>query len=76
LGNPVGPGVCHWQTIGAQSHSQAVRLPAESRLPNDEVRASRQGRHLILEPAARDPADVRSVFAEIGRLFEGVGFFP
>ncbi|MGH7101049.1 MAG: antitoxin [Acetobacteraceae bacterium] len=54
--------------------SQAVRLPKEFRLPGSEVRVSRQGRRVILEPVARDPADVASVFAEIDRLLEGRPF--
>lgn len=51
-----------------------MRLPKEFRLPGTEVRVSRQGRRVILEPIARDPADVHSVFAEIDRLLEGVTF--
>ncbi len=55
--------------------SQAVCLPKEFRLPGTEVRVSRQGRRVILEPIGRDPAEVPAVFTEIDRLLEG-GSFP
>ena len=55
--------------------SQAVRLPKEFRLPGKEVRVSRQGRRVILEPIGREPAEVLSVFTEIDRLLEG-GSYP
>lgn len=53
---------------------QAVRLPKEFRLPGNEVRVSREGRRVILDPIARDPADVASPFTEVDRLLEGVPF--
>ncbi|MBI3517609.1 MAG: AbrB/MazE/SpoVT family DNA-binding domain-containing protein [Proteobacteria bacterium] len=54
--------------------SQAVRLPKEFRLPGTEVRVSRFGNQVILEPIARDPAEVAAVFAEIDRLLAGAPF--
>jgi antitoxin VapB len=54
--------------------SQAVRLPKEFRLPGKEVRVSRVGNRVILEPIARSPADVAAVFAEIDRLLAGESF--
>ncbi|MGH7108744.1 MAG: antitoxin [Acetobacteraceae bacterium] len=54
--------------------SQAVRLPKEFRMPGTEVRVSREGCRVILEPIARNPADVRLAFAEIDRLLGGVPF--
>ena len=54
--------------------SQAVRLPKEFRLPGKEVRVSRVGNRVILEPIARSPADVAAVFAEIDRLLTGEPF--
>ena len=54
--------------------SQAVRLPKEFRLPGKEVRVSRVGNRVILEPLARSPADVAAVFAEIDRLLTGEPF--
>jgi antitoxin VapB len=54
--------------------SQAVRLSKEFRLPGTEVRVSRFGNRVILEPIARDPAAVAAVFAEIDRLLEGAPF--
>jgi antitoxin VapB len=54
--------------------SQAVRLPKEFRLPGTEVRVSRFGNRVILEPIARGPAEVAAVFAEIDRLLAGAPF--
>jgi antitoxin VapB len=54
--------------------SQAVRLPKEFRLPGKEVRVSRVGNRVILEPIARSPEDVTAVFAEIDRLLAGESF--
>ena len=54
--------------------SQAVRLPKEFRLPGKEVRVTRVGHRVILEPIARSPADVAAVFAEIDRLLTGEPF--
>ncbi|MFN8720541.1 MAG: antitoxin [Rhodospirillales bacterium] len=51
--------------------SQAVRLPKEFRLPGTEVRVSREGERIILEPIARSAADVAAVFADIDRLRAG-----
>jgi len=58
----------------AHGRSQAVRLPKEFRLPGKEVRVSRVGHRVILEPIARSPADVAAVFAEIDRLLAGEPF--
>ena len=54
--------------------SQAVRLPKEFRLPGKEVRVSRVGHRVILEPIARGPDDFAAVFAEIVRLLAGEPF--
>jgi antitoxin VapB len=54
--------------------SQAVRLPKEFRLPGKEVRVSRAGHRVILEPIARSPTDVAAVFAEIDRLLANEPF--
>lgn len=54
--------------------SQAVELPKEFRLAGSEVRVSRDGRRVILEPIVRDPADAQSVFAEIDRLLREHAF--
>jgi antitoxin VapB len=54
--------------------SQAVRLPKEFRLPGKEVRVSRIGHRVILEPIARSADDVAAVFAEIDRLLAGQPF--
>lgn len=54
--------------------SQAVWLPREFRPRGSEVRVTRRGWRVILEPVTRDPADVASVFTKIDRLLEGVPF--
>ncbi len=41
----------------ANGRSQAVRLPKEFRLPGTEVRISREGNRVILEPIADEPRD-------------------
>jgi antitoxin VapB len=45
--------------------SQAVRLPKEFRLPGREVRVSRIGDKVILEPLERSPFDVGAWRAEL-----------
>lgn len=57
--------------IFRHGRSQAVRLPKEFRLPGTEVRVSRDGERIILEPIARSAADVAVVFATIDRLRAG-----
>lgn len=41
----------------ANGRSQAVRLPKEFRLPGSEVRISREGNRVILEPIEDVPLD-------------------
>lgn len=50
--------------------SQAVRLPKEYRLPGKEVRVSRDGEKVILEPL-RTPFDVAAWRAELRALGAG-----
>ncbi len=45
--------------------SQAVRLPKEFRLPGREVRVSRIGDKVILEPLEKGPFDVEAWRAEL-----------
>lgn len=56
--------------------SQAVRLPKAFRLPGTEVRVSRDGNKVVLEPIARTREEIAAVFAEIDRILEGEGFLP
>ena len=55
--------------------SQAVRLPKEFRLPGKEVRVSRDGNKVVLEPIARTREEIAAVFAEIDRN-QGRGGVP
>jgi antitoxin VapB len=48
--------------------SQAVRLPAEFRMPGDRVRVKRVGNGVLLEPI---DIDIKDVFAEIDKLVQG-----
>ena len=51
--------------------SQAVRLPKEFRLPGKEVRVSRVGDKVILEPIETQPFDVRAWRAKLNALGAG-----
>jgi antitoxin VapB len=49
--------------------SQAVRLPKEFRLPGTEVRVSKMGDKVILEPISdRKPFDAKAFWAEIDAI--------
>ncbi len=48
--------------------SQAVRLPKEYRFEGKEVRVSRQGDKVILEPLEKAPFDVRAWRARLDAL--------
>lgn len=52
--------------------SQAVRLPLEFRFPGTEVRITRHGRGVLLEPVV---ANVDDWFAELDR-YAGEPFMP
>ena len=48
--------------------SQAVRLPKAFRLPGTQVRVTRSGQGILLEPLASTPEAIRAIFAEIDAL--------
>jgi antitoxin VapB len=56
--------------IFMHGRSQAIRLPKEFRLPGKEVRVSKVGDKLILEPLPADkpPFDSKAFWAEIDAL--------
>jgi antitoxin VapB len=54
--------------------SQAVRLPKEFRLPGKEVRVSRAGSKIILEPIRPPPFDVKAWSARLDAF--GGDFLP
>jgi antitoxin VapB len=56
--------------------SQAVRLPKEFRFEGTEVRVSKVGDKVILEPLARTEAQIAAVWAEIDALRNGEDLFP
>jgi antitoxin VapB len=61
--------------IFMHGRSQAVRLPKEFRLPGTEVRVSRVGRGVLLEPMEKiTRADVEAVFHRIDQLGGGQPF--
>ena len=55
--------------------SQAVRLPKEFRLPGKEVRVSRDGDKVVLEPMEHQPVDPEALWAKLDAL-GGDGFLP
>ncbi len=59
--------------IFMHGRSQAVRLPKEFRLPGKEVRVSREGNRIILEPI--EEFDVDAWFAALDE-FRDVPFLP
>jgi antitoxin VapB len=48
--------------------SQAVRLPKEFRLPGKEVRVTKVGNKVILEPMEKKPFDAKAFWARIDAL--------
>ena len=56
--------------------SQAVRLPKEFRFEGTEVRVSKVGNKVILEPLVRTKEDIDAVWAEIDALRNGEDLFP
>ena len=48
--------------------SQAVRLPKEFRFEGSEVRVSRMGDKVILEPMEKKPIDVEALWARLDAL--------
>ncbi len=62
--------------IFMHGRSQAVRLPKEFRLPGKEVRVSKVGDKVILEPIEKPPFDAKAFWAKIdafGADFPEVG---
>lgn len=55
--------------------SQAVRLPKAFRLPGKEVRVSRDGNRVVLEPIARTREEIAAVWAEIDAIRGGEDLF-
>jgi antitoxin VapB len=62
--------------IFMHGRSQAVRLPKEFRLPGKEVKVSRVGRGVLLEPVEKKMTqdEIEAVFREIDRI--GGDFMP
>lgn len=61
--------------IFQNGRSQAVRLPKEFRLPGKEVKVSRVGDAVLLEPIDKDKAfDAEAFFARIDALSGGAAF--
>src|SRR4051812_49927231 len=55
--------------------SQAVRLPKEFRFEGSEVRVSKVGDKVILEPVKKEPFDIEAWFARLDEL-GGRDFLP
>jgi antitoxin VapB len=56
--------------------SQAVRLPKEFRFEGTEVRVSKVGNKVVLEPLARTEEEIAAVWARIDALRNGEDLFP
>ena len=54
--------------IFMHGRSQALRLPKEFRLPGKEVRVSKVGDKVILEPLEKPPFDAQAFWAKIDAL--------
>ena len=54
--------------IFMHGRSQAVRLPKQLRLPGKEVRVSKVGDKVILEPLEKPPFDAKAFWAKIDAL--------
>jgi antitoxin VapB len=50
--------------------SQAVRLPKAFRLPGTEVRVTRVGRGVLLEPIEHDAASIHDVFERLAKYHD------
>jgi antitoxin VapB len=61
--------------IFMHGRSQAVRLPKEFRFEGTEVRVSKVGDKVILEPMRRTEAEVAAVWAAIDALRNGEDLF-
>ena len=61
--------------IFTHGRSQAVRLPKEFRFEGTQVRVSRQGDKVILEPFISRAEDIEAIFAKIDALRDGEELF-
>src|ERR1700761_849185 len=65
ISSSLGASVTAIAKIFMHGRSQAVRLPKEFRLPGKEVRVSKVGDKVILEPLEKAPFDVATWRAEL-----------
>ncbi|WP_047307542.1 antitoxin [Rhodopseudomonas palustris] len=73
-GSPAAPGEPTTAKLFMHGRSQAVRLPKAFRFEGSEVRVSRQGDKVILEPLKRKPFDAEAFWAKLDAL--GARDFP
>ncbi len=71
---PPTPGEPATAKLFMHGRSQAVRLPRAFRFEGSEVRVSRQGDKVILEPMKRKPFDAEAFWAKLDAL--GARDFP
>jgi antitoxin VapB len=62
--------------IFMHGRSQAVRLPKEFRFEGSEVRVSKVGNKVVLEPLVPTEAEIAAVWAKIDALRNGEDLFP
>ncbi|RED22988.1 antitoxin VapB [Rhodopseudomonas thermotolerans] len=71
---PSAPDAPATAKLFMHGRSQAVRLPKAFRFEGSEVRVSRQGDKVILEPLKRKPFDAEAFWAKLDAL--GARDFP
>ena len=65
---PDRPGGKATAKLFMHGRSQAVRLPKAFRFQGTEVRVSREGGRVILEPMAEEPFDVDALWARLDAM--------
>jgi antitoxin VapB len=66
--NPAKPEVTNTAKLFMHGRSQAVRLPKEFRFEGSEVRVSKVGDKVILEPLEKPHVDVEALWAELDAM--------
>jgi antitoxin VapB len=75
MNSPAKPFVQSTAKLFMHGRSQAVRLPKEFRFAGTEVRVSKVGDKVILEPLKKQPFDAEAWFARLDEL-GGRDFLP
>jgi len=68
MNSPAKPSTLSTAKLFMHGRSQAVRLPKEFRFEGTEVRVSKVGDKVILEPMKKQPIDFDKFWAELDAL--------